>query len=207
MENIPAFIFDLTLDSKKRFQLMKKEISEQIKTINDLRTLGATSQTIATEERRLQELQALCYKYFRRDMIHKWRQRPMLKSANRSQSFVVASPSDDDYLMQNLQNQMFDYDDGDVNSDSPNSGQFLRSSSLKIRSNQSQRVTFTDAMRQSSLPSGDSANGLSEVESQLSDVIDVDGERVELRKKNQIYTQKQQVNYQKTVQAAAKGRN
>lgn len=199
MENIPAFIFDLTLDSKKRLNLMKKEISEQTKTINDLRTLGATTQTIQMEEKRLQELQALCYKYFRRDMIHKWRHpsRPMLKSANRSQSFVAASPSDDDYMVHDLQNQIFDYDGDDVNSDSPKSGP-TRSSSLKIRSNQSQRVTFTDSMRQSSLPSGDSANGLSEVDfswkgSQLSDVMDVDGERVELRKKNQIYPQKQQV--------------
>lgn len=189
MENIPAFIFDLTLDSKKRMNMMKKEINEQMKIINDLRTLGATSQTIQMEEKRLQELQALCYKYFRRDMIHKWRHpsKPMLKTANRSQSFVA-----DD-----LQNQIFDYDGVEVNSDSPKSGP-TRSSSLKIRSNQSQRVTFTDSMRQSSLPSGDSANGLSEVDfgwkgSQLSDVMDVDGERVELRKKNQIYPQKQQV--------------
>lgn len=121
----------------------------------------------------------------------------MLKSTNRSQSFVAASQTDDDYLMHDIQNEIFDYDGGDVNSDSSKSGP-TRSSSLKIRSNQSQRVTFTDSMRQSSLPSGDSANGLSEVDfswkgSQLSDVIDVDGERVELRKKNQIYPQKQQV--------------
>lgn len=194
MENIPAFIFDPNLDSKKRSLMMRKEMSEQVKTINDLRTLGATAQTIAAEERRLQELQALCYKYFRRDMIHKWK-RPKSKLTNRSQSFVAASPSDEDFLVQDLEdkdlNTMFDYDSGDLQSESSKSGP-TRSSSLKIRSNQNQRVTFTDTMRQSSLPSGDSVN-FDWKGSQLSDVIDVDGERVELRKKNPIYPQKQQV--------------
>lgn len=170
-------------------------MSEQVKTINDLRTLGATAQTIAAEERRLQELQALCYKYFRRDMIHKWK-RPKSKLTNRSQSFVAASPSDEDFLVQDLEdkdlNAMFDYDSGDLQSESSKSGP-TRSSSLKIRTNQNQRVTFTDTMRQSSLPSGDSVN-FDWKNSQLSDVIDVDGERVELRKKNPIYPQKQQVN-------------
>lgn len=179
--------------------MMKKEMSEQLKTINDLRTLGATTQTIAQEERRLQELQALCYKYFRRDMIRKWKgPSRVLKSTNRSQSFVVASPSDEDFLVQDLHdpelNKIFDYDKSDVNSldESSKSGP-SRSSSLKIRSHQSQRITFTDAMRQSSLPSGSSDVELNWKEPQLSDVIDVDGERVELRKKNQIYPQKQQV--------------
>lgn len=179
---------------------MKKEMSEQLKTINDLRTLGATAQTIAQEERRLQELQTLCYKYFRRDMIHKWKRptRAMLKSANRSQSFVVASPSDEDFLVQDAQdaeaNAMFDYETADGNSldESSKSGP-TRSASLKIRPNHSHRITFTDAMRQSSLPSGSPEVELSWKDGQLSDVIDVDGERVELRKKNQIYPQKQQV--------------
>lgn len=198
MENIPTFILDPTLDSKKRSLMMKKEMSEQVKTINDLRTLGATAQTIAAEERRLQELQTLCYKYFRRDMIQKWKRpsKVMLRSANRSQSFVAASPSDEDFLVQDLEendfNTMFEYDSGDVQSESSKSGP-TRSSSLKIRTNQTQRVTFTDAMRQSSLPSGESTN-FDWKGSQLSDVIDVDGERVELRKKNPVYSQKQQVN-------------
>lgn len=198
MENIPTFIFDPTLDSKKRSFMMKKEMSEQVKTINDLRTLGATAQTIAAEERRLQELQALCYKYFRRDMIQKWKRpsKAMLRAANRSQSFVAASPSDEDFLVQDLEendfNTMFDYDSGDLQSESSKSNGPTRSSSLKIRTNQTQRVTFTDTMRQSSLPSGDSIN-FDWKGSQLSDVIDVDGERVELRKKSPIYPQKQQV--------------
>lgn len=69
LENFPAFLFDPTLDSKRRSIMMEKEMNEQLKIINDLRTLGASNNTVAHEERRLQELQALCYKYFRRDMI------------------------------------------------------------------------------------------------------------------------------------------
>lgn len=174
--------------------MMKKEMSEQVKTINDLRTLGATAQTIATEERRLQELQAICYKYFRRDMIQKWKRPSKLRSTNRSQSFVATSPSDEDSLVQDLDEtdlkSKFDCGTGDLHGDSSKGP--TRSSSLKINTNQTQRVTFTDTMRQSSLPSGDSDN-FDWKGSQLSDVIDVDGERVELRKKDGVYSQKPQV--------------
>lgn len=69
LDNLPEFVFDPTIDAKKRSMMMEKEMREQFKIINDLRSLGASHNTIAYEERRLQELQALCYKYFRRDMI------------------------------------------------------------------------------------------------------------------------------------------
>lgn len=69
LESVPDFVFDTSIDPKKRSFLMEKEMSEQLKIISDLRTLGATQNTIAQEEQRLQELQAVCYKYFRRDMI------------------------------------------------------------------------------------------------------------------------------------------
>lgn len=125
----------------------------------------------------------------------------MLKSANRSQSFVVASPTDDDYMDKDQDGVVLDTifsgdtEIGSTNS-SPRSGP-SRSASLKIPGHPSQRVTFTDSMRQSSLPSAGSDVSFAEgsidwPDSELSDVIDVDGERVELRKKNQIYPQKQQ---------------
>lgn len=69
MEKVPAFMLDPTLDTKRRSILMEKEMNEQVRIINDLRTLGASNNTVAHEERRLQELQEVCYKYFRRDMI------------------------------------------------------------------------------------------------------------------------------------------
>lgn len=69
LDTLPDFIFDTAIDSKKRSMLMEKEMNEQFKIIADLRSLGASHNTIAYEERRLQELQAVCYKYFRREMI------------------------------------------------------------------------------------------------------------------------------------------
>ena len=68
-DSLPSFLFDTTLDPKKRSLLMENEINEQTKIVNDFRTLGASVKTIENEERRLQELQAVYYKYFRRDMI------------------------------------------------------------------------------------------------------------------------------------------
>lgn len=69
LDSLPSFLFDPTLDTKKRSLLMENEISEQTRIVSDLRSLGASVNTISHEERRLEELQALCYKYFRRDMI------------------------------------------------------------------------------------------------------------------------------------------
>lgn len=69
LDSLPAFLFDPTLDAKKRSLLMESEINEQTRIVSDLRSLGASVSTISHEERRLEELQALCYKYFRRDMI------------------------------------------------------------------------------------------------------------------------------------------
>jgi hypothetical protein len=69
LDSLPSFLFDTNLDMKKRSLLMENEINEQTKVISDLRSLGASISTILYEERKLEELYALCYKYFRRDMI------------------------------------------------------------------------------------------------------------------------------------------
>ncbi len=206
LENLPAFLFDPTLDSKKRSLMMETEMNEQLKIINDLRTLGASRATVGTEERRLQELQALCYRYFRRDMIQKWKRpsmrRSMLKSTHRSQSFVVASPDHDDVDSEHVgtMETIFAADSelGSVHS-SPKSGP-SRSASLKIRGHQTQRVAFSDTMRQSSLPSADSEVGFPindwREEAEYSDlqILEVDGEQVELRKKSPNHPQKQEPN-------------
>lgn len=207
LENLPAFLFDPTLDSKKRSLMMETEMNEQLKIINDLRTLGASRATVGTEERRLQELQALCYRYFRRDMIQKWKRpsmrRSMLKSTNRSQSFVVASPDHDDVDAERdvcTMDTIFAADNelASVQS-SPKSGP-SRSASLKIRGNQTQRVAFSDTMRQSSLPSADSDVSFPiddwREEAEYSDrqILEVDGEQVELRKKSPNHPQKQEPN-------------
>lgn len=206
LENLPAFLFDPTLDSKKRSLMMETEMNEQLKIINDLRTLGASRATVGTEERRLQELQALCYRYFRRDMIQKWKRpsmrRSMLKSTHRSQSFVVASPDDLDAERDTgTMDTIFATDSelGSVNS-SPKSGP-SRSASLKMtRVSQTQRVAFSDTMRQSSLPSVDSEVGFpindwrEEADHSDLQILEVDGEQVELRKKSPNHPQKQEPN-------------
>ncbi|GBP70037.1 Uncharacterized protein KIAA1109 [Eumeta japonica] len=102
-DNLPAFVFDTTIDPKQRSKLIEKEMNEQAKIINDLRTLGASHSTIEYEMKRLHELEALVFKDFRRDMIQKLRRQSVKASSitkgklglgsNRSRSFIVPSPT------------------------------------------------------------------------------------------------------------------
>ncbi|CAB3237702.1 unnamed protein product [Arctia plantaginis] len=101
-DHLPAFVFDTSIDAKKRSKLIEKEMNEQAKIINDLRTLGASHSTIEYEMKRLHELEALVFKDFRRDMIQKLRRQSVRASSitkgklglgsNRSKSFVVPTP-------------------------------------------------------------------------------------------------------------------
>lgn len=63
---LPSFMFDPSLDNKQRSKLIEKEMNEQAKIINDLRSLGASHGTIELELKRLHELEAMVYKDFRR---------------------------------------------------------------------------------------------------------------------------------------------
>ncbi|XP_021700280.1 uncharacterized protein KIAA1109 isoform X7 [Aedes aegypti] len=212
IDSLPPFLFDTTLDPKKRSQMMENEIAEQTKTVNDLRSLGASSKTIENEERRLQGLQAICYKYFRRDMLQKWKRpsirKTMLKSTNRSRSFIAPSPTREDLIEQGECSTGIEIaaNDGLLNSlqESPNAGP-SRTASLKVKIPQTNRVTFTEAMRQSSLPSADSETGYSDsgfdwprcdgsslTTLDTPDLLEIDGEQVELRKKSPNHPQKQQ---------------
>lgn len=65
-DHLPAFVFDSSIDAKKRSKLIEKEMNEQAKIINDLRTLGASHSTIEYEMKRLHDLEALVFKDFRR---------------------------------------------------------------------------------------------------------------------------------------------
>ncbi|XP_067623128.1 bridge-like lipid transfer protein family member 1 isoform X11 [Eurosta solidaginis] len=206
-ENLPSFVFDPTIDSKKRSFMMEKEMAEQLKIINDLRTLGASHNTVAHEERRLQELQAICYKYFRRDMIQKWKRpslrRPM-KSSTRSYSFIGTAanhrgePSDDTLIPGPYTGRRLDpiASNDEISSlqSTPVSGH-SRSASLKTCP--ANRVTFSESMRQTSLPNADTDS--EDIDWRTQDgqgestpsEIDIDGTSVEMRKKHG-YQQKQQ---------------
>ncbi|XP_052898709.1 bridge-like lipid transfer protein family member 1 [Anopheles moucheti] len=228
VDSLPSFLFDTTLDPKKRSLLMENEINEQTKIVNDFRTLGASAKTIENEERRLQELQAVYYKYFRRDMIQKWKRpamrKPMLKAANRSRSFVAPSPTREDLIdagcidgvsghtgagvgcgTSSVMDAFTGSEDMSSLQESPNSGP-SRTASLRVKiPPNSSRVTFSETMRQSSLPSADSDvaaysdSGLdwprydsSSVTSDVPHLLEIDGEQVELRKKSPSHPQKQQ---------------
>lgn len=65
-DHLPAFVFDASLDSKKRSKLIEQEMSEQARIIHDLRALGASRATVDHELRRLHDLEALVFKDFRR---------------------------------------------------------------------------------------------------------------------------------------------
>lgn len=204
-DNLPSFVFDPTIDSKKRSFMMEKEMAEQLKIINDLRTLGASHNTVAHEERRLQELQAICYKYFRRDMIQKWKRpslrRPM-KTSSRSYSFIGAStnrePTEDTLMPGPYTGRRLDpiASNDEISSlqSTPVSGH-SRSASLKTCP--ANRVTFSESMRQTSLPNADTDSEDIDWRTQeghgesTPSEMDIDGTSVEMRKKHG-YQQKQQ---------------
>ncbi|CAG4943461.1 unnamed protein product [Colias eurytheme] len=80
-DHLPAFVFDTSLDAKKRSKLIEKEMTEQAKIISDLRALGASHSTVEYELRRLQDLEALVFKDFRRDMLQKLRRQSVRASS------------------------------------------------------------------------------------------------------------------------------
>ncbi|XP_014242068.1 uncharacterized protein KIAA1109 isoform X2 [Cimex lectularius] len=172
-ETIPSFL-DPSIDSKKRSKLIEKEMNEQAKIINDLRTLGASQSTIEQEMKRLRELEALIFKDFRRDMIQKLR-RQSVKASNikkrlmgsksatfRSRSFIVPSPTPE----HQIEIESPDVVAGSFGS-SPNTTLFPRSNITPTT-----RVTFSgephNFTRQSSLPSASSELSLP-VEGELMD--------------------------------------
>ncbi|XP_069959318.1 bridge-like lipid transfer protein family member 1 isoform X14 [Cherax quadricarinatus] len=104
-ESLPAFIFDPSLDARQRAKLLEIEMNEQAKTVNDLKMLGASASTIEQEMRRLQELEAVVFHDFRRDVIKKLRRQSVKATSMkdrlglgpkphlRSKSFRVPSPT------------------------------------------------------------------------------------------------------------------
>lgn len=59
------------IGGRRRSRLIEKEMSEQARIIQDLRSLGASSATVEQEMRRLQELEAQASKDFRRVMLQR----------------------------------------------------------------------------------------------------------------------------------------
>ncbi|ESO10149.1 hypothetical protein HELRODRAFT_190394 [Helobdella robusta] len=72
-EDLPDFVYDLSLDPKTRTRLIEKEMNEQAKVVQDLKSLRASQNTIQEEERKLQGLEAALFHDFRQDIIKKFR--------------------------------------------------------------------------------------------------------------------------------------
>ena len=66
---------------KRRSRLIEKEMSEQARIIQDLRSLGASSATVEQEMRRLQELEAQASKDFRRVMLQRLKRQSVKASS------------------------------------------------------------------------------------------------------------------------------
>ncbi|KAK9502019.1 hypothetical protein O3M35_012630 [Rhynocoris fuscipes] len=161
-DSLPAFALDPSLDAKKRSKLIEKEMNEQAKIINDLRSLGASHGTIEQEMKRLRELEALVFKDFRRDMMQKLKRQSVKKSnikktlmgsksaTFRSRSFIVPSPTPE----HQIEIESPDMDASSFGS-SPTTSLFPRSHLTSAN-----RVTFSgdphNFPRQSSLPSASS---------------------------------------------------
>ncbi|XP_056013431.1 bridge-like lipid transfer protein family member 1 isoform X4 [Ostrea edulis] len=71
MDTLPAYVYDTTIDPKLRFRLIEKEMNEQARVVQDLKQLGASLQTIEVESRKLEELKAIVFQDFRREMLNK----------------------------------------------------------------------------------------------------------------------------------------
>ncbi|KAF4529364.1 hypothetical protein B566_EDAN016813 [Ephemera danica] len=199
LDTLPGFVFDPNIDAKKRSKLIEKEMNEQAKIINDLRTLGASHSTIEQEMRKLQDLEAVAFKDFRRDMIQKLRRQSVKASSikgkfglgsktntYKSRSFIVPSPTPENHLEspteETLGTSLNSGNSGSFES-SPQSGP-SRSASIRVKDSLGHRVTFSAdtqnvcASRQSSLPSVESDLSLQDPEWR----DDIDPE-VELRRK------------------------
>ncbi|XP_052791422.1 bridge-like lipid transfer protein family member 1 isoform X3 [Mya arenaria] len=68
-ESLPKFVFDFSIEPKKRARLLEKEMNEQAKIVQDLRTLGASQSTIDTETRKLEELKGIIFNDFRKEVL------------------------------------------------------------------------------------------------------------------------------------------
>lgn len=69
-DTLSSLALDPSVDPKKRSKLLEKEMYEQAKVINDLRSLGASHGTIEQEMKRLHELETLVFKGFRRSDLN-----------------------------------------------------------------------------------------------------------------------------------------
>ncbi|KAK9874269.1 hypothetical protein WA026_002622 [Henosepilachna vigintioctopunctata] len=186
-----------TTDYKARSKVIEKAMNEQAKIINDLRSLGASHGTIEDEMKKLHELEELVYKDFRRDMIQKLR-RQSVRASSIKRKFGLGDSADSSFRSKSfiISHPMPERDDSPENGQamtattgsyesSPTSGP-SRSSSLRVKNiDNGLRVHFNEqpTLRKSSLPSACSDLSITGSQMDWVDQLDIDGEKVQLRKR------------------------
>lgn len=71
VEFLPKFVFDTSLDPKKRARLLEKAMNDQAKIVQDLRVLGVSSKRIEVETKKLDELKGIIFNEFRKEVLNK----------------------------------------------------------------------------------------------------------------------------------------
>ena len=92
-DGLPDFVFDTNLDPKVRARLIENEMNEQAKTVEDLKKLGASQNTVETEERKLLELETIVFKDFRHDIIQKIKRQSVRATALKDKLGLGSKPT------------------------------------------------------------------------------------------------------------------
>ncbi|CAH1776489.1 unnamed protein product [Owenia fusiformis] len=80
-EVLPEFVYDTSIEPKQRARLIEREMNEQAKVVQDLKQLGASQQTVESEEQKLHELEQVLSNDFRRDVIQKLKRQSVKATA------------------------------------------------------------------------------------------------------------------------------
>ena len=83
IDSLPAGILDPNLDPKQRAKLLEIEMNEQAKTVNALKSVGASETWVKQEIKRLHELEAAVFYDFRRDVMKKIRRQSVKANSMR----------------------------------------------------------------------------------------------------------------------------
>ncbi|CAL8120556.1 unnamed protein product [Orchesella dallaii] len=109
-DNLPGFLTDPSVGPRQKRCMLEKEMQERISLIDELNKAGSPQSQIEEERRKLQELENVAFRDFRRDWIKKLRRQstkaPSIRDkfswsqsaktlGNRSKSLAVTTPDSD----------------------------------------------------------------------------------------------------------------
>ncbi len=92
-EGLPDLVYDSSVDPKTRARLIEKEMNEQAKVVQDLKQLGAKTDTIECEEKKLQELETAVFQDFRQDIMKKLKRQSVKATAIRDKLGLGYKPA------------------------------------------------------------------------------------------------------------------